>query len=76
MIHNSMSNMVGLRPTKQNYQTSRKRSKFNTAVAKTAKAVKKGYAISTIDGPVPVMDTIGFGIAVYETGVAWYEFFS
>lgn len=76
MIHNTMENMVGLRPVKQNYQNSRKRSKFNRAVGKTAKAVKKGYAISLLDGPVPVMDTIGFGIAVYETGVAWYEFFS
>ena len=76
MIHNTMASMVGHRPVKQNYQSSRKRSKFNTAVGKTAKAAKKGYALSLVDGPVPIMDTLGFGIAVYETGVAWYEFFS
>jgi len=65
--------MVGHRPVKHNYNKS---SKFNIAVGKTAKAAKKGYAISLLDGPVPIMDSIGLGIAVYETGVAWYDFFS
>lgn len=49
---------------------------FGLAVQKTAQAVRLGMAISAIDGPIPVMDAVGFGIASVMSLKAWYEFFN
>ena len=46
------------------------------ATQKTARAVAAGIALSAIDGPLPFMDVVGFGVATTMTGLAWYEFFT
>jgi len=46
------------------------------AVQKTARAVSAGIALAAIDGPLPVMDVVGFGVAVTGSALAWYEFFT
>jgi len=41
----------------------------------TRKAVKMGLALSALDGPLPVMDTLAFvGVSVYTT-VLWRQFY-
>jgi len=41
----------------------------------TRKAVKMGLALSALDGPLPVMDTIAFvGVSAYTT-VLWRRFY-
>ena len=46
------------------------------ATMKTARAVASGIALSAIDGPLPFMDVVGFGVATTMAGLAWYEFFT
>lgn len=46
-----------------------------TAVNKTARAAMVGIAISAIDGPLPVMDAVGFGVAVTMATLAWVDYF-
>ena len=46
------------------------------AVQKTIRAIQAGVALSAIDGPLPVMDVVGFGVAVTGSALAWYEFFT
>ena len=46
------------------------------ATQKTARAVASGIALSAIDGPLPFMDVVGFGVATTMAGLAWYEFFT
>ena len=48
---------------------------FTQAVQTTTRAVRLGMAIAAIDGPIPVMDAVGFGVASVMTLKAWYEFF-
>lgn len=45
------------------------------AVNKTGRAIALGMAIAAIDGPLPIADVIGFGIAVVGAGLAWWDFF-
>ena len=44
------------------------------AVNKTARAAMVGIAISAIDGPLPVMDAVGFGVAVTMATLAWVDY--
>jgi len=37
----------------------------------TARAAGMGIALSAIDGPLPIMDTIGFGIFAGASVLAW-----
>lgn len=47
---------------------------FAYAVGKTARAVQIGMAISAIDGPIPIADAVGLGVASALALKAWYEF--
>lgn len=46
------------------------------AVNKTARAVTIGVTLAAMDGPLPVMDVVGFGVASGMAIHAWYEYFS
>lgn len=43
------------------------------AISKTARAVQLGIAIAAIDGPIPIGDAVGFGVAAIGTVRAWHE---
>ena len=47
-----------------------------SASKKTARAVASGVALASIDGPLPVMDVVGFGVAVTGAALAWYDYFN
>ena len=49
---------------------------LHQAGMKTTRAIAMGVAISAIDGPLPVMDVVGFGVATGMAIHAWYEYFS
>ena len=46
------------------------------ATQKTARAVSYGIALAAMDGPLPFLDVVGFGIATTGAALAWYEFFT
>ena len=46
------------------------------ASKKTARAVASGVALASMDGPLPVMDVVGFGVAVTGAALAWYDYFN
>jgi hypothetical protein len=58
------------------FPTKEKASQFGTATEKTARAVSAGMAIAALDGPIPVLDIIGFGLTTGMSLMAWYEYFS
>lgn len=82
MIQLTMSEMVGryvVQPSRKStarrlLRTYRK-YKDNPLVA-TGEAIAKGYAISKIDGPLPFLDVVGVGYAVFDAGQAWYDYFT
>ena len=45
------------------------------AISKTRNAIAMGFAISQIDGPLPIADVVGFAFAVKSTVSAWWEVF-
>lgn len=45
------------------------------ALNRTGRAVATGVAISSIDGPIPVLDFVGFGVAVGMATLAWFDLF-
>ena len=45
------------------------------AMIKTRDAIAAGFAISQIDGPLPIADVVGFAFAVKSTVSAWWEVF-
>ena len=47
-----------------------------SASKKTARAIASGVALASIDGPLPVMDVVGFGVAVTGAALAWYDYFN
>ena len=49
---------------------------LHDATRKTARAISAGVALAAMDGPLPVMDVIGFGVATTGAALAWYEFFT
>ena len=46
------------------------------ASKKTARAISSGVALASMDGPLPIMDVVGFGVAVTGAALAWYDYFS
>ena len=50
--------------------------KAATAVNKTARAFATGVSLAAMDGPLPVMDVVGFTVASGMAIHAWYEYFS
>jgi len=46
------------------------------ATQKTGRAVAAGVALAAIDGPLPFMDVVGFGVTTTLAAIAWYEFFT
>ena len=49
---------------------------LSDATQKTARAIASGVALSAIDGPLPFMDVVGFGVTTTLAALAWYEFFT
>jgi hypothetical protein len=49
---------------------------FFEAQQKTGRAIAAGIALAAIDGPLPVMDVIGFGVATTGAALAWYDYFT
>ena len=49
---------------------------LHDATRKTARAISAGVALAAMDGPLPVMDVVGFGVAATGAALAWYEFFT
>ena len=45
-------------------------------VAKTVKSIQMGISLSATDGPLPIMDVVGFGVMTYGATAAWFEYFS
>ena len=50
--------------------------KAQNVLTKTARAATTGMALAAMDGPLPVMDVVGFGVATGMAIHAWYEYFS
>ena len=50
--------------------------KLAKAINRTARAAFVGAAISAIDGPLPVMDIVGLGVASTMAAIAWHDYFS
>ena len=50
--------------------------KLGIAAQKTARAAATGMALAAMDGPLPIMDVVGFGVATGMAIHAWYEYFS
>ena len=46
------------------------------AAQKTARAIATGATLAAMDGPLPIMDVVGFGVATGMAIHAWYEYFS
>ena len=51
-------------------------AKLGIAAQKTARAAATGMALAAMDGPLPIMDVVGFGVATGMAIHAWYEYFS
>lgn len=49
--------------------------RLRLAIRVTQKAAATGLAIATLDGPIPIMDVVGFTFFVAASGGAWYNFF-
>ena len=49
--------------------------RLKLATRATTKAAAVGLALSAIDGPLPIMDVIGFGYWTIASGAAWINFF-
>lgn len=45
-------------------------------IAKTIRNIELGMALASVDGPLPVMDVVGFGVATSLTIYDWYTFFN
>jgi len=50
--------------------------KAGIAIQKTARAAATGMALAAMDGPLPIMDVVGFGVATGMAIHAWYDYFS
>ena len=51
-------------------------AKLAKALNRTAKAAVTGAYLSTLDGPLPVMDVVGLGVASLMATIAWVDYFS
>ena len=57
-------------------QITLEQSEFIDASRKTARAISSGVALAAMDGPLPIMDVVGFGVAVTGAALAWYDYFN
>lgn len=60
----------------QPFPSPEKAGEFGIAVAKTTRAITIGGTIAAMDGPIPILDVVGFGVATGMSIHAWYEYFS
>ena len=51
-------------------------AKLAKAYNRTAKAALVGAALAASDGPLPVMDVVGLGVASLMATIAWVDYFS
>jgi len=51
-------------------------TKLAKAINRTTKAAIVGIGLSAIDGPLPVMDVVGLGVASLMATIAWVDYFS
>ena len=51
-------------------------AKLAKAFNRTTKAALVGIGLSAIDGPLPVMDVVGLGVASLMATIAWVDYFS
>ena len=51
-------------------------AKLAKAFNRTGKAALMGAYLSTLDGPLPVMDVVGLGVASLMATIAWVDYFS
>jgi ribonuclease PH len=51
-------------------------AKLAKALNRTAKAALVGATIAAMDGPIPVMDVVGLGVASGMAIIAWHDYFS
>lgn len=50
--------------------------KTANALFSTGTAVATGVTLAAMDGPLPIMDVVGFTVATGMAIQAWYEYFS
>ena len=50
--------------------------KLAKAINRTTKAALVGITLSAMDGPLPVMDVVGLGVASGMAIIAWHDYFS
>ena len=77
MIALEYADMVGqpiIQPSRRNAMIRYYEKYADNPFIATAEATAKGYAISQIDGPLPIMDGFGMAYAIFDAGSAWYEY--
>ena len=45
------------------------------AINRTGRAIATGASIAAMDGPIPILDMVGFGVAVGGATLAWFDLF-
>lgn len=60
----------------QDQRKSEQNLKLAKAINRTTKAAIVGIGLSAIDGPLPVMDVVGLGVASTMATIAWIDYFS
>ena len=45
------------------------------AINRTARAAAQGAAIAAMDGPIPILDMVGLGVAITGATLAWFDLF-
>jgi ribonuclease PH len=51
-------------------------AKLAKAFNRTAKAALVGATLAAMDGPIPIMDAVGLGVATGMATIAWIDYFS
>ena len=50
-------------------------SELERAITKTTRSILAGATLAAMDGPLPVLDVVGFGVGVIGTTLAWVDYF-
>ena len=45
-------------------------------IVKTLRSIELGMGLAATDGPLPIMDVVGFTVMTYGATTAWFEYFS
>lgn len=45
-------------------------------IIKTLRSIELGMGLAATDGPLPIMDVVGFTVMTYGATTAWFEYFS